>query len=227
MRPNTENGVFDLLIVLTRLCLVAAAASSCDRTASRPLADTRDVGGSPGPTQSVSVIQATNKQSQPAFDACSLITREEVEAIQRSSIKDTKSNERSTGALRVSQCFYTAAEFTKSVSLSVTRSDSPGSVDNGPRDFWAHTFSPQPEKENESIKAKGTERESGGEKEIAPPKKIEGIGEEAYWTGTRVGGALYVLSKNVFIRIAIGGTDDEETRISKSRALAEKALPRL
>jgi hypothetical protein len=225
MRANSEHGYIDLPIVLTRLCLVAVVVSGCDRTASRPSADTRSLGGSPAPTQGVSVVQATNKQRQPAFDACSLLTREEVEAIQKSSIKDSKGNERSTGALLVSQCFYTAAEFNKSVSLSVTRSDSHGSADNSPRDFWAHAFSP--EKENESTKAKETERESGEEKAVAPPMKIEGIGEEAYWTGTRVGGALYVLSKNAFIRIALGGTDDEETRISKSKALAEKALPRL
>jgi hypothetical protein len=49
-----------------------------------------------------------------------------------------------------------------------------------PRDFWKETF----EREQ---KAAGDEREAS-----APPKKIDGIGEEAYWTSNRFGGILYV-----------------------------------
>jgi len=54
-----------------------------------------------------------------------------------------------------------------------------------------------------------------------------GIGDEAFWTGNRVGGVLYVLKKDVFIRVSLGGSDTPETRINKSKALAEKALGRL
>jgi hypothetical protein len=41
---------------------------------------------------------------------------------------------------------------------------------------------------------------------------------------TRFGGALYVLKKDSFNRISVGGSDNEETNIKKSKALAEKAL---
>jgi hypothetical protein len=60
-----------------------------------------------------------------------------------------------------------------------------------------------------------------------PPKKIDGIGDEAYWTAGRIGGALYILKDDTFIRISVGGRDKEETKIDKSKALAEKALRRL
>ena len=68
-----------------------------------------------------------------------------------------------------------------------------------------------------------------GEEEHAPPKKISGVGDEAFWFGSRVGGALYVLKgeKDLFIRISVGGADNEETKINKSKALAQKALKRL
>ena len=62
---------------------------------------------------------------------------------------------------------------------------------------------------------------------MAPPKKIGGIGEEAFWSGGRFGGALYVLKGDLFIRISVGGPDNEETKIEKSKTLAQKALDRL
>jgi hypothetical protein len=42
-----------------------------------------------------------------------------------------------------------------------------------------------------------------------------------------VGGALYVLKKNSFIRISVGGPGNEDEKISKSKALARNALKRL
>jgi hypothetical protein len=53
------------------------------------------------------------------------------------------------------------------------------------------------------------------------------VGEKAFWSGNRFGGALYVLKGDVFIRISVGGPDKEETKIEKSKRLAEKALGRL
>src|SRR5260370_9404212 len=48
-----------------------------------------------------------------------LITNQESEAIQGSPIKDIKSSTRADEGFRVAQCFYTAAEFSKSVSVSL------------------------------------------------------------------------------------------------------------
>src|SRR5436853_163015 len=76
------------------------------------------------------------------------------------------------------------------------------------------------EKKKESLREQ--EEEKG-----APPKKIDGIGDSAYWTANRMGGALYVLKNDVFIRVSVGGPDNEEAKIKRSKALAEKALSRL
>jgi hypothetical protein len=56
---------------------------------------------------------------------------------------------------------------------------------------------------------------------------VKGVGDEAFWSGTRVAGALYVLRGNTFIRVSVGGIADERERIDKSRQIAIAALARL
>ena len=120
----------------------------------------------------------------------------------------------------MSQCFYTATEFSKSVNLAVVQRDPGHPSKRSPRDFWKEKFDPY---QNEEPKTKsGDEKEQG-----AAPKKIVGLGDEAYWVANRFGGILYVLKGDAFISIGIGGTDDEETKFNKSKALAQKALQRL
>ena len=68
-----------------------------------------------------------------------------------------------------------------------------------------------------------SEREEEGETKN-PPKKIDGVGEEAFWSGNRFGGALYVLNGNLIVRVSVGGPDNEETKIARSKAIGEKAV---
>jgi len=153
-------------------------------------------------------------------DACSVVSKEEVESVQAALVNETKTSEHSDGVFLVSQCFYTAAEFSKSVTLALVRSDPKEGSKRSPKDFWKEKFDPY---ENEEPKTKTSE-----EKEKGPaPKKIEGLGDDAYWVANRFGGILYVLKGDAFISIGIGGTDDQETKLKKSKALAEKALQRL
>jgi hypothetical protein len=111
-----------------------------------------------------------------------------------------------------SQYFYTAAEFSKSVSLAVTQNNPDFPSKRSPKDFWKETFGrgsdeekaragDKEKRENLRSPTRGTEEE---EKSV-PRKKIAGIGDEAYWYGSRVGGALYVLKKDAFIRLSVGG----------------------
>jgi len=142
---------------------------------------------------------------RPKIDPCGLISAEEVQAIQGSPIKDVKPSEQSDGSFRIAQCFYNAETFNKSVSLAVTQRDPASDKARNPQDFWKETFGRY---EGEVKEEKGDEekRESLREQEEEkgqPPKKIEGIGDDAYWTANRMGGALYVLKNDVFIRIKL------------------------
>jgi len=168
-------------------------------------------------------LSACNKRetSSPApRDVCGLITLDEIQTTQGSPMTGTKNSARSDGGFRVSQCFYTATEFSKSVNLAVVQRDPGHPGKRSPRDFWKEKFDPY---QNEEPKTKsGDEKEQG-----SAPKKIEGLGDDAYWVGNRFGGTLYVLRGDSFISIGVGGTDDEHTKLEKSKALAQKALQRL
>ena len=92
---------------------------------------------------------------KPSFDVCGLLTGAEIEAVQGSPIKDTKSSGQSGNGLRVSQCFFTAAESSKSVSLALTQSDPDSATKRGPKEYWEESFG---EYENEE-KEKARKRE--------------------------------------------------------------------
>jgi hypothetical protein len=172
---------------------------------------------------------ATAASKRAKIEACGLITNEEVQAIQGSPIKDAKGSENSDGSFRIAQCFYNAETFNKSVSLAVTQSDPASLKARNPKDFWKETFGrfESGAKEEKGDEEKKESLREQDEEKGRPPKKIEGIGEAAYWTANRMGGALYVLKNDVFIRVSVGGPESEEAKINRSKALAEKALSRL
>jgi hypothetical protein len=163
-------------------------------------------------------------------DACSLITNDEVQKIQDSPVKDAKSSQASDGRFLIGQCFYTTETFNKSVSLAITQRDSASDKAQDPQTFWHETFAKYvghaPEKEGDEEKKKSL-KENEEEEGRRVPTKVDGIGEDAFWSANRMGGALYVLKNNTFIRISVGGPETEEVRIDKSKALAKKALSRL
>ena len=173
------------------------------------------------------VPRTSQESNQAQIDVCGLLTKAEIEAIQGSPIKETKSSALSDAAFRVSQCFYTATEFSKSVSLAVMQRDRGRPTTTSPRDFWKERFGRYSGQEKERDQDQAETERKREKEESVPPKKIESIGEEAFWTSNRFGGVLYVLKGDAFISISVGGTDDEETKIKKSKALAQKALRRL
>jgi hypothetical protein len=159
------------------------------------------------------------RDAKITHDACSLISKEEVESVQKTAVSEAKSSQRLDGTFRISQCLYTAAEFSKSVNLALVQADPNQPSKRSPKDFWKEKFDPY---ENEEPKANRDEKEQG-----AAPKKIIGLGDEAYWVPNRFGGILYVLKGDAFISVGIGGTDDEATKFEKTKVLAQKALQRL
>jgi hypothetical protein len=166
------------------------------------------------------------------IDACALITKDEVQAIQGSPIKETKGSDHVDASFRTAQCFYTAETFSKSVSLAVTQSAPDSPTARNPKEFWKETFGrydgKAKEEEGDEEKKKSLRgREEEEEGKGNPPKKIEGIGDAAYWSANRMGGALYVLKNDVYVRVSVGGPEAEDAMIKRCKALTEKILPRL
>jgi hypothetical protein len=135
-------------------------------------------------------------------DACQLLTKKDVAAVQGQAFSSAKLTTRGTR----SQCFYEMASFVDSISVDVIRGDG--------REFWRENFAPKASEE-------------AGKKKKQPPKRIEGIGDGAYWVGSRTAGSLYVLQKESVLRVSIGGKATEAEKIARTKRLAAKALRRL
>ena len=168
-------------------------------------------------------------RTQTKIDACNLIRSEEIEAIQGSPVKETKPSERFESGFRVSQCVYATEDSSKSVVATVWQKDPTNQAQRSPRDFWKEKFDPYAgmkhegeQDQTEQIPKPGEEHEG----KTITPITIDKLGDEAYWIGGLSRG-LYVLQKDVFIRIGAGGQIAEELRIKNSKALANKALQRL
>ena len=173
----------------------------------------------------------TGAASKPdaKIDPCSLITSDEVLKIQGSSVREVKPSETSDSSFRFYQCFYTAEIFNESVSLAVTQRNPAGDKPRDPKEFWKETFGKYAggarEREGDEEKKKSLAEED--QDRAAPPKRVEGLGDDAWWTASRMGGAIYVLKDNVFIRVSVGGTGNEQSKMEKAKALATKAVSRL
>ncbi len=175
------------------------------------------------------VSASTTPSSRGRVDACSLLTAEEVKAVQGEAFKETKPSGSAENGLVISQCFFSLPTFANSVSLAVTeKGDGAGAHD--PREFWEKTFASSEryrENEREKRKEKNAPKNREEEEEGSSAQKIVGVGDEAFWQGNRVGGALYVLKHDSYIRVSVGGKGDQKTKIEKSTALARLALKRL
>lgn len=168
------------------------------------------------------------------LDACSLLSSDEIRSVQGESLKETKLSGGVEGGFRKSQCFFALPTFNNSISLVVTeRGD--GSSARDPKEFWEETFGKAEEKDRERSTSSEKEREKEKlrkrnreeeEQEVAP-QKIMGVGDEAFWTGTRVGGALYALKGNRYIRVSVGGAGTQQAKINRSKALVQFALKRM
>jgi hypothetical protein len=155
-------------------------------------------------------------------DACKLLTSDEIRRVQGDGVEESKPTAQSSGGLRMSQCLYRTSAPVHSVSVAVA---APASEQ--PRDFWRKQFPSSAEKEEPARNAKGNKAFREQEEAESRPRAIQGVGDEAYWVGGPITGALYVLRGNTFIRLSVGGVREEAGRIEKSVALAKLALKKL
>ncbi len=182
---------------------------------------------SPGATANPATSPATPNTAalKAKIDTCNLLTSADLKEVQGEAVKEAQRSDRQDGGFIVSQCYYSLPTSSNSVVLNVTTASEGGGAAN-PRTFWKDTFGRKEEKgkerEREAKEKKGEESE-----ESVPQQKIAGLGEDAYWLASRVGGALYVLKKDLFFRISVGGAGDEKSKLKKSKTLAQRVLKRI
>lgn len=229
-------------------CLLFVAFGACKTSTQSPAntssgtSETSTAQSSPGQitsTGSPSAAQAATAV-KPKVDACAMLDSKEIQTVQGEPVKETKLSGQAGGGLLISQCFFTLPTFSNSISLLVAqKGDGPDAKDPG--EFWRETFQKSSGDEKEREREREREREkkdrdkdkkTGGRseeetEEMTPPQKVAGVGDDAFWIGSRVGGALYVLKGNAYLRISIGGSGDQTNRIAKSKTLAQKVIARL
>ena len=148
-------------------------------------------------------------------DPCRLLTDAEVRAVQGHAPTQKIPSEQPAGSFQFIQCFYRTPELSSSVSvaLGIPLTESKRS---GPRDYWQAQFKLEERDEREESDEKKKE-----------PRRLAGLGDEAFWVGDPVTGALYVLRGEVFLRVSVGGSPDQAQKIKRARTLATYALKRL
>jgi len=186
----------------------------------------------------------------PKTETCQLISAEEFREVQGEEPADAQGTEHTAAGLSMSQCFYRLPTFSKSVNLEVTRA-AEGAPAGALKSHWRNLFGP------DSLEARGRrlgreeaakaereeilkrEREAGGfreggkrrkkdrEAEDAPPRRVEGVGLEAYWTGNKTAASLYVLAENAVVRVSPAAGEEVDVKIKKASELARRVLKRL
>ena len=138
--------------------------------------------------------------------ACTLLTAAEVARVQHE--EPTKVRQKKLLS-DTSQCLFSLPTVEKFVLVEVTR---------GPR---------VAQLAERMRLAAAVEGEESGEFEAPAVERIEGLGEEAFWAEGARQGALYVRRGQTLLRVAVGGDEGKEAKMTKLRLLVSKALGRL
>ena len=223
MPPRIYSIIFGILIfglfLVTTACKSTGSSAPSNvpsATASSPASMTRPAATSP--SSPASTVKAK-------VDVCALLTSDDLKVVQGEAVKEAQRSDRRDGDFMVAQCYYALPTTSNSVVLNVTTANEAQSAVN-PRSFWHNTFAGKEEKGKER-KRENKARPESEEEADAQPEKVVGLGEDAYWIANRVGGALYVLKKDVFFRISVGGAGDEKAKLKKSKTLAQQVLKRI
>ena len=219
--PLKAYAVIFFLVILTAGC------SSNDTS-------TTNTGNAPASTSPATMANPATSPATPnttavkgKLDACGLLTSADLKEVQGEAVKEAQRSDRQDGGFIVSQCYYSMPTSSNSVVLNVTTASEGGGAAN-PRTFWKDTFGRKEDKgKDRDREAKDKEKKGEENEESVPPQKITGLGEDAYWLASRVGGALYVLKKDLFFRISVGGAGDAQSKLKKSKTLAQRALKRI
>jgi hypothetical protein len=233
MRPKTLTLTLGLILTTFLAC-----------TPKGDGADTRQATPTPAAQQS---------PAQPPQSAtCRMLSAEDVREVQGEAPQDAQGSEHLAGGLSMSQCFYRLPTFNKSVNVEVVRAAEGSSSDEALKQFWRQRFRPDAveaserererkeegereherelkrERESGQVREGGhKEKEKGGEEDESRPRRVAGLGEEAYWSGNQITAALSVLGKNAVVRISVGGPEGQDEKIKKASALARKLLKQL
>jgi len=206
--------------------LMLLSAFGCKSTQNQSPAAGTPAAESATPATASAPATAASPTAMPAkapgsADTCTLLTSDDIKAVQGEALKTAKPSQQAGHEFVIDICYYELPTPSNSVSLSLAQSN-PNKKDSV-REFWENTFGDG----EHGRKEKEREGEEGELEEGAPPRKIAGLGQEAFWFSSPIGGVLYVLKGDHYIRISVGGKGTSEAKLNKSKVLAKKAIAKL
>ena len=232
------------LVTLTLLLCVLIPALACDARSGAQ--DEK----APAPTP-VAAATPAPAAAVPKSATCALLSGAELKEVQGEEPADAQGSEHLSGPLSMSQCFFRLPTFSKSVNLEIVRA-APNAPAGALKEFWRKRFHPEAiearererelkeerererEEELKRERAAGQVREGGHEEEEkdlegedSRPRRVPGLGEEAYLTGNRLNTTLFVLKGDAVVRVSVGGPEERADKLKKAAALAAKVLKRL
>src|SRR5260370_21705083 len=166
---------------------------------------------------------ASSSATKGSVDPCTLLASAEIEAIQGERVEETKPTVQLGGGLFTSQCVFRTATLSKSVSVTLTASDPahPGALTA--RQLWEKQFHALELESDEESAARKNGKKSRPQRASGKPRRVSGLGEEAYWVASPFARALYVLKGEMFLRVSVGSAGQESERKEKSNALVRTA----
>ena len=218
------------IIVFLVVIVVGGCKSTENSAPAKPNSVTTPTPAAVGNPAASSTNSASPVKSE--IDSCNLLSSDDLRSIQGEAYKEAQRSDREDGGLVISQCYYQMPNMANSIVLNVT-TPKRGSGARIPGVFWEETFPRDAEKDRDGNRDRDRKREKPPvrgeeEEEGAPPERIKGLGQEAFWSASRVGGALYVKRDDyIFFRISIGGADNASTKLNKSKRLAQLILKKL
>lgn len=204
----------------------------------------------PSPAAPTTATTAATAAALPKSKTCALISDEEMKEVQGEAPLSAQGSEHTAESLSMSQCFYRLPTFGNSVSLEVV-SAAAGSPPGALKEYWRSRFHPDAvearerarrleeearlrrEEELKREREAGQVREGGRRKknraeEHWRPERVEGVGEEAFWSGNQKMWTLDVLSRERVVRVSLaGGPEAQAENLKTATALARKVLKNL
>src|SRR5258705_4416769 len=142
MRP-TVTILFICFFILTSGCTTPAPNQATPQSSAETAA-------SPAPKSPITLSAAPDPNATPSpgtasvakvkFDACTLLTSAEIQAVQAEPVKETKASEQMNGDFVVSQCYYALPTLSNSISLTLTERNPEKSGGQTVKEFWENTF---------------------------------------------------------------------------------------
>lgn len=213
------------LVRVLGLSLIAVACASTGGGGSRP----EGAGSQPGPRP-----EGAGSLSSARPDACSLLSKSEIEEVQGGAFQKAVPSGTPGAAITVTQCFFQVEPYSSSASLTLTYAND----EEGRRKLsegWERIFHAR---RREARKEEGeggrqerekpeSEREREEEARKAARTPVAGLGQEAFISAGRGNVSLYVLTRDAYVRISVGGRGKFDDWSRQAQALARAALRRL